>query len=74
MYFFQPIATETLDAFGNDALNFLKELGHRLRVVTRDSRAAMFLLRRLSTAMQRGNAACVLVTVADNDSSSDFIG
>jgi len=27
----------------------------------------MFLMQRLNLAMQRGNAACILGTIADND-------
>jgi len=32
----------------------------------------MFLMQRLSEAMQRGNAACILGTIADDDFSTEF--
>ena len=32
----------------------------------------MFLMQRLSVAMQRGNAACILGTIADDDFSTEF--
>ena len=71
-YIFQPIAIETLGAFGDSATNFILELGRRLKTVSNDTRAQMFLLQRLSVAVQRGNAACVLGTAADNDCRTDF--
>ena len=40
--------------------------------MTQDTRSTMFLLQRLSVAVQRGNAACVLGTVAEDGSLSDF--
>jgi len=41
---------------------FLEEFGRRIKVVTRDSRSMSFLCQRLSVAVQKGNAACVLGT------------
>lgn len=70
-YIFQPIAIETLGAFGNDATDFITELGRRLQIVTQDTRARMFLLQRLSVAMQRGNAACVLGTASEKAGHED---
>ena len=72
MYIFQPIAIETLGAFGSSAINFFNDLGHRMRAVSQDTRAGMFLMQRLSVAMQRGNAACILGTIADDDFSTEF--
>lgn len=66
------MAIETIGAYGEGAWQFLLELGRRLKIVSQDSRATSFLFQRLSVAMQRGNAACVLGTVADSDSASDF--
>ena len=72
MYIFQPIAIETLGAFGRSAIDFFNDLGHRMRTVSQDTRAGMFLMQRLSVAMQRGNAACILGTIADDDFSTEF--
>ena len=71
-YIFQPIAIETLGAFGEAAMDFISDLGRKLKTVSQDTRAQMFLLQRLSVAMQRGNAACVLGTLADNDITAEF--
>ena len=46
----------------------MQDLGRRIATVTGERRASEFLLQRLSVAIQRGNASCVLGTV---NSSSD---
>jgi hypothetical protein len=69
MYCFVPIAVETLGALGDDASDFLHQLGRRIANVTGERRATEFLLQRLSVAIQRGNAASVLGTV---DSATDM--
>ena len=55
--------------FGQEALTFLQELGHRLRVKTGEPRPHHHLLQRIAVAMQRGNTAAVLgtMTVPTND-------
>jgi len=65
MHIFQPIAIETLGAFGGSAIEFFNDLGHRTQAVCQDTRVIMFLRQRLSVAMQRGSAACILGTIAD---------
>ena len=61
-YQFIPIAVETLGPVGEEATRFLQELGRRIEAVTKDSRSTSFLWQRLSVAVQKGNAACVLGT------------
>ena len=46
------------------SLNFLKDLGRRVRRVTGDSLSYIYLLRRLAVAVQRGNAASVVGTMS----------
>ena len=41
---------------GSEALSFIHELGHCLKIEMREQRSLHFLLQRLSVAMQRGNA------------------
>ena len=62
-FHFVPIAVETLGSLGEDADNFIHELGRRVKIVTGERRATEFLLQRLSVAIQRGNAASVMGTV-----------
>jgi len=72
VYIVQPIAIETLGTFGISAIEFFDVLGHRMQTMCQDTRARMFLMQCLSVAMQRGNAACILGTIADDDFSTDF--
>jgi hypothetical protein len=64
---FVPVAIETLGAYGDDAMHFIRELGRRVAGVTHEPRSTMFLLQRLSVAVQRGNAACILGTAPLTD-------
>jgi len=72
-YCFIPVAVESAGAFGQDATEFLQELGRRIAAATGDPRATEFLFQRLSVAVQRGNAACVLGTCTDSCSDDFFI-
>jgi len=42
-----------------------------MQTVCQDTIARMFLIQRLSLAMQRGNAAYILGTIADDDFLTD---
>ena len=65
-FHFVPVAIETLGAFGEEAQSFLHQLGRRISTLTGERRATEFLWQRLSVAIQRGNASCVLGTVDSN--------
>ena len=71
-----PIAVETLGALGDDAAAFFSDLGSRIKTVTNEHRSFAYLMQRVSVAIQRGNAACILGTVqsdADLDAVYDLI-
>ena len=59
-YTFIPIAVKTIRAVGADAMSFFIELGRRVRFITNEKRSYYFLMQRLSVAVQRGNAACLV--------------
>ena len=59
---FVPVAIETSGVWGKQALELVKEIGRRVAAITYDNRSASFLRQRLSVAIQRGNAYCVLGT------------
>ena len=61
---FIPLAIETSGAFGPSALSFFKKLGCRLSQVTGESNSFLYLCQRFSVAVQRGNTASVLGTIA----------
>ena len=62
MYNFVPVAVETLGSFGESANNFIRVIGRKITAITGEERATDFLRQRLSVAIQRGNAVCVLAT------------
>jgi len=59
LYDFTAIAVETLGAVRESAMDFLQELGRRIGNTTAERHSFMFLMQRLSVAVQRGNAVCV---------------
>ena len=63
-YSFIPIAIESSGACGPLTLEFLRDLGNRLRQATGEESSFVYLLQRLSVAVQRGNAAAILGTSA----------
>ena len=52
-----PVAVETLGPWNEEGLSFVKELGRRTSLITRDPRETKLILQRISVAVQRGNAA-----------------
>ena len=61
-YYFVPVVIKTLGALGEGASTFFYDLGLLIATVASEPRSYEFLLQRLSVAVQRGNAACVLRT------------
>jgi len=66
---FVPVAIETTGVWGEEGSNLISELGRRVSVVKADPRSTQFLRQRISVAIQRGNAACILATVPRDISS-----
>ena len=63
LYKFSPFGVETMGPFGEEALDLVNDLGKRLFGATKEPRSRSFLVQRISIAIQRGNAACVLATI-----------
>ena len=57
---FVPLAFESMGPIGSKATNFLKELGRFLTLATDNPLKTAHLFRRLSVALQRFNAVCIL--------------
>ena len=55
---------ETLGPWGSVGLQFIQEIGQKIAVETREQRSTVFLFQAIEVAIQRGNAASVLGTVA----------
>ena len=71
-YIFVPIAIETFGAMGTEATYFFNELGRRMADTTEEPRSKLFLLQRISVALQRGNGACVLGTIPASNTFNDI--
>ena len=56
-----PVAVETLGPICSAGEKLITELGRRIANVSGDPRDTAFLFQRISIAVQRGNAAAVLV-------------
>ena len=72
LYNFMPIAVESLGALGDCATDFFPKLGQRISVATGEPRSSQFLFQRLSVAIQRGNAACVVGTLPGSRGLEDI--
>jgi len=68
---FVPVSIETSGVWGEEALSLVSEIGRRISDISHDPRSTGFLRQRISIAVQRGNACCVIgtfpSTVKDND-------
>jgi hypothetical protein len=61
-YSFVPLAFETFGPLNALGADFVRAIGRRTRVSTGDIRETAFLWQRLSMAVQRFNAVCLLGT------------
>jgi len=59
---FIPVAIETSGTWGAQGFDLIRKIGRRLAEVTHEPREISFLRQRLSIAIQRGNAFCVMGT------------
>ena len=63
--FFVPIAIETMGSWGAIGLKFIRDLGNKITILTRNEQATSHLLQRISVAIQQGNAISVMGTPSD---------
>ena len=66
-YQFQPVAIETLGGIGASSWQFLKDLAKKIESQCHHKNSFAFLRQRLSIAVQRGNAACVMESHSRTD-------
>jgi len=59
---FVPVSIETSGVWGEEGLSLVSEIGLRISDISHDPRSTGFLRQRISIAVQRGNACCVLGT------------
>lgn len=66
-YAFTSLAFESFGSVGPETDLFLKKLGKLMKKKTGEPRSYDYLLQRISIAIQRGNALCILNTFCDNE-------
>jgi hypothetical protein len=62
MYALVPIAIETTGVYGDDALDFFKALGRRIREYTHDPISYFKLTQRVGVTIQRFNSLAIVST------------
>ena len=62
-YVLQPISVETCGSIGPDSVCFLRNLGRRLKSTAGEAQSFIYLLQRLSVAIQMGNSASMQGTL-----------
>src|SRR6476469_6661187 len=65
-HIFIPVTIKTFGPWNTEGLDFIKELGRRTTLATRDPRETTFVLQRLSVAVQCGNAMSCAGTFPPN--------
>ena len=53
-----PIGIETLGSFGLYALDFIKDIGHKIVESTGEKKATSYLMQTIGMAVQRENSSC----------------
>ncbi|XP_037029306.1 uncharacterized protein LOC119069340 [Bradysia coprophila] len=61
-YIIIPFAIETLGPWCTEAIKFIDVLGKLLANVTNEKKSKLYLKQRISIALQRSNAACIMGT------------
>ena len=64
---FVLVAVEISGVLGSEALQLLRDLGHRLREAIGKQRSYQFLLQRVSVAVRGGNRVAVVGSLRDLD-------
>jgi len=61
-YIFVPVAIETFGPWCSAGIDFINKLGDLINLVTCEQKSKLYVKQKLSLAIQRGNAACVMGT------------
>lgn len=62
-YIFVPFAVETMGPWCQEAIDFVEELGNLTATVTGEDKSRCYIMQRISLAIQKGNAACIMGTL-----------
>ena len=64
---FVPVAVESMGPLGQEASEFLTEMGRRLSLITDDARETSYLFQRVSVLIQRYNAVAFRGSFVEED-------
>lgn len=71
-YIFVAFAVETFGPWSSDSLKLIKTIGTKLNKLSGDNRSNSYLVQRISVAIQRGNAACIMNTFPKSNSLEEI--
>ncbi len=71
-YHFIPFAVETLGPWCQEAIEFTSALGKAISNESGEPRSTSFLRQRISIAIQKGNAACIMGTIPSSRSMEEI--
>ena len=71
-FVFIPVAAETSGVIGKLGLDLVKKIGTMIADKTGEKRSTMYLLQRISIAIQKGNAASILGTIPPSKDLSEI--
>lgn len=71
-YTFVAFAVETIGPWAKESEDFINVIGKKLIKVTGDKRSRLYLIQRLSLAIQRGNFECVSGTLPKSEGLNEI--
>jgi len=71
-YFFVAFAVETFGPWSSDSIKLIDKIGKKLNDISGDRRSKSFLIQRISMAIQRGNASCIMSTVPSTNNFDEI--
>ncbi|KAF2903546.1 hypothetical protein ILUMI_02619 [Ignelater luminosus] len=71
-YLFVRIAVETMGPWSLSAIKLIKDIDHKIRILTDEKRSSFYLIQRISLEIQRGNASCALNTFLPSEKLNEI--
>lgn len=62
-YFLLAFSVETMGPWCDESIDFINKIGSKLQDLSGDKRSKYFLIQKISMAIQRYNAACIMGTI-----------
>ena len=62
-YYVVPVAIETFGSYGSHALDFIKDIGCKIRESTSEKRPTLYMMQAIGIAIQQGNKETMTFTI-----------